>query len=388
MVIGEFCEIYPPHIDGVGMVVRSYCEELSKAGQNCYYIAPRSADRRYQNATESFPVMRYASVPIPNEAYSVGIPAFDLSFQYSLNHIPFDIVHAHTPFVSAVEATRISRERNVPLVATLHSKYYDDILQKTRSDVIAKAVIWRIVQFYNHCDEVWTVNDATAEVLREYGYKGEIVVMPNGTDLWYPTREDALAAEMHFGLGRGSVFLFVGQQNFKKNLKNVLEAAAVYRKRHGDFKFVFVGQGPDEQRLMELTEELGLSDHTVFTGHIADREALKGLYARADLFVFPSLYDTAGLVVREAAAAGTPSLLIEGSCAAEGVRDGDNGFLCKNTPEDIAACMERALKNAGTVGMRARETIPLPWSRIAQDVLRRYEALIDRKKHEPRRLFP
>ena len=32
MIIGEFCEVYPPHIDGVGMVVRAYCEELTKAG--------------------------------------------------------------------------------------------------------------------------------------------------------------------------------------------------------------------------------------------------------------------------------------------------------------------------------------------------------------------
>ena len=384
MIIGEFCEIYPPHIDGVGMVVRSYCEELSRAGQTSLYIAPRSADKRYREATESFPVMRYASVPIPKEAYTVGLPAFDLSFQNNLNHIPFDIVHAHTPFVSAIEATRIARERNIPLVATLHSKYYDDVLQKTRSEVIAKAVVWRIVQFFSKCDEVWTVNEATAEVLRGYGYTGEIVVMPNGTNLWYPTREDALAAEMHFGLGRGNVFLFVGQQNFKKNTDSILKAAALYRKNDRDFRIVFAGQGPDADKLHALADRLGLSDNVVFTGHIADREILKGLYARADLFVFPSLYDNAPMVVREAAAAGTPSLLIEGSCAAEGVTDGENGFLCKNTPEEIAACMARALKTAKTVGMRARETIPLAWSRIAQDVIARYEALIERKKRENR----
>ena len=384
MIIGEFCEIYPPHIDGVGMVVRSYCEELSRAGHTSLYIAPRSADKRYREATESFPVMRYASVPIPKEAYTVGLPAFDLSFQNNLNHIPFDIVHAHTPFVSAIEATRIARERNIPLVATLHSKYYDDVLQKTRSEVIAKAVVWRIVQFFNKCDEVWTVNEATAEVLRGYGYTGEIVVMPNGTNLWYPTHEDALAAEMHFGLGRGNVFLFVGQQNFKKNTDSILKAAALYRKNDKDFRIVFAGQGPDADKLHALADRLGLSENAVFTGHIADREILKGLYARADLFVFPSLYDNAPMVVREAAAAGTPSLLIEGSCAAEGVTDGENGFLCKNTPEEIAACMARALKTAKTVGMRARETIPLAWSRIAQDVIARYEALIERKKRENR----
>ena len=88
------------------------------------------------------------------------------------------------------------------------------------------------------------------------------------------------------------------------------------------------------------------------------------------------------MVVREAAAAGTPSLLIRGSCAADGVTDGENGFLCDNTPEDIAAGMARALKTAKAVGERARETIPIPWSGIAKQVVERYSLLIERKKRE------
>lgn len=382
MIIGQFCECWPPHIDGVGMVARSYCEELSKTQEACYYIASRSSDKRYANPDTGFPVIQYAGVPIPKEAYSLGVPMLDLPFLHELNQVPFDIVHAHTPFVSALVATRIAKKRGIPLVATLHSKYYDDFLLKTHSEMIAKTVVSVIVSFFNKCDEVWTVNDATAEVLRGYGFRGEIVVMPNGTDLWYPTEEDAKKAEERFGLGSGDVFLFVGQQNFKKNLGTVLEAAALYHKTHPDFSLVFAGQGPDSEKLSEMANSLGLSERVVFTGHIADRETLKCLYSRADLFVFPSLYDTAGLVVREAAAAGTPSLLIEGSCAAEGIRDGENGFLCRNTPEDVCACMERALKTAKTVGAKARETIPVPWSRIAESVAERYAALIEKKKRE------
>ena len=382
MIIGEFSESYPPHIDGVGMVVRAYAEEFQKAGHTCYYIAPKSKIKRYANWQETFPVMQYASIGIPKEAYSVGMPALDYTFRRKIRHIPFDVVHAHTPFLSGQESIRIAKKRNIPLVATLHSKYYDDFLAKTHSKLFAKFAVRIVVRFFNKCDEVWTVNETTAETLRGYGYKGEIVVMENGTDLWYPTQEDKKAAEERFGLGEGTVFLFVGQQNFKKNTKSIIEAAALYHKTHADFKLVFVGQGPDADKMKALVKELGLQDHTVFTGHIADRDTIKGLYARADLFLFPSLYDTAGLVVREAAAAGTPSLLIEGSNAAEGITDGDNGFLCKNTPEDICACMERALPTATQVGERARETIPIPWSVLSHNALERYSRLIERKKAE------
>ena len=51
---------------------------------------------------------------------------------------------------------------------------------------------------------------------------------------------------------------------------------------------------------------------------------------------------------------------------------------------EIAACMERALRTAKTVGEKARQTIPIPWQGIAKQVADRYAALIDRKKHEKR----
>ena len=382
MIIGEFCDVYPPHLDGVGMVVRSYAQELSKTQEACYYIAPKNSAKKFPGGGDGFPVIRYASLPIPNEAYRLGIPGVDLTYNLDLKKIDFDLVHAHTPFTAGLEAQRIAAERKIPVVGTFHSKYYDDVYQKTRSETITKAVVSLIVSFYERCDEVWTVNEATADVLRGYGYRGEIVIMPNGTNLWYPTDADKKRAEERFGLGDGSVFLFVGQQNFKKNTDSILKAAALLKKTGANFKIVFAGQGPDAEKMHALSEELGLSGCAVFTGHLADRETLMGLYARSDVFVFPSLYDNAPMVVREAAAAGTPSILIEGSCAAEGVTDGVNGFLCKNTPDDIAAAMQRSLLTAKEVGERARETIPKPWSRIMEDVVERYDALIRRRKQQ------
>ncbi len=58
-----------------------------------------------------------------------------------------------------------------------------------------------------------------------------------------------------------------------------------------------------------LSASLGLNDMVIYTGHVTDTNLLDGLYTRADLLVFPSLYDNAPMVVREAAALGTPSLL-------------------------------------------------------------------------------
>ena len=145
---------------------------------------------------------------------------------------------------------------------------------------------------------------------------------------------------------------------------------------------VFVGQGPDAEKMHEMIHEKGLDERTVFTGHISDRNELMKLYARADLFIFPSIYDNASLAMREAAAAGTPTLMIRNSCIAKNIIDGENGFLCDDTPESIAEGIERALPDAPRVGVNARNTIPTPWSDIVEMALQRYEMLIDKKKFE------
>ena len=93
---------------------------------------------------------------------------------------PFDIVHAHSPFSSGLEAMRIAKKLNVPLVATFHSKFYDDAMKITHSKMISRTGVNTIVDFFNKCDAVWAVNDGTAKVLREYGFGGKITVMENG----------------------------------------------------------------------------------------------------------------------------------------------------------------------------------------------------------------
>ena len=86
--------------------------------------------------------------------------------------------------------------------------------------------------------------------------------------------------------------------------------------------------------------------------------------------------------MREAALAGTPSLVVTGSCAAEGMEDGVNGFLCDGTPEDIARKIREALPAAERVGREAYRTIPITWEKIGGYVEERYGNLIEKKTAE------
>ena len=99
------------------------------------------------------------------------------------------------------------------------------------------------------------------------------------------------------------------------------------------------------------------------------------------LFVFPSLYDTAGLVVREAAVMGTPSVVVKNTAPAEVITDGVNGLVCDDDTVSLCDVMERYLfgmseKERENLRMNAQQSVPLPWETVMAEVEKRYKALI------------
>ncbi|MEG2315861.1 MAG: glycosyltransferase [Clostridia bacterium] len=378
MIIGQFCETYPPELDGVGRVMLSYCCALKKMGHRCMYIAPENPNYAHTPECET---LLYKGMPIPRELYRIGVPGFTRTYRRAAREIPFDLVHAHSPFLAGRAARRIARRRSIPLVATFHSKFYDDFYRVTHSKALAQLALQYVLSFYRSCDEVWAVNECTAQVLREYGYRGEIVAMPNGTNPLSVTDEEYADALRRFPLlDETPTLLFVGQMDFKKNTRNILRACAKLSGEGFAYQLLMVGEGQDSKSLHALAQELGFAQKARFTGFVAERHVVLSLYRRADLLVFPSVYDNAPMVVREAAAMGTPALLLAESCAAEGIVHGENGFLCRNTVESIAEGIRSAVPSAQAVGARARETIPIPWEQLMRDVLARYQKLIDSKR--------
>ena len=376
--IGQFTDTFLPVVDGVGRVVQAYAETLSAMGHQVTVVAPM-----YDTGSRAgFPyeLVDFIGTSIPGmKQYKLGEAMLDAHYRKRIRMVELDIVHAHSPFTAGSEALRLAVVRKLPLVATFHSKYYDDFLKATKSESIAKMMTKVVVNFYNRADEVWAVGKNTADVLREYGYEGDIQVMPNGATLRTVHPSDVEEVSRRFGLGEDPMILFVGQMDWKKNILTVLEACAEMKKQGTQFRLLLAGQGMDLNAIQQKLGELNLQDRAQTLGHITDTSLLDGLYARASVFAFPSLYDAAPMVVREAAVMGTPSVMVRGSTAAEIIRDGENGYLCENDPKDLAKVITGILKDRETrdrVGQAARETIPVPWSKVLETAAERYERLV------------
>ena len=380
MIIGELTETYPPMTDGVGRVCWAYCRALEKRGHQTYYIAPEDSEH---SRIEGLNTILYKGLQIPGRSYRLGVPDWSMDFRRTIRQIPFDILHIHSPFLSARVALEIQKENpRIPIIATFHSKYYDDALKITHSKTLSSGIVNLVLSVYNKCDAVWAVNHESAGVLRAYGYRGVIDVAPNGTDLFEIDPKMALEARSRLRIPEGKpLLLFVGQLSRKKNIESTLRAAALLKKEGLDFALMLAGEGPDRAYLEKLTGDLEIQDRVLFLGFIRNGDDLRGLYTLADLFVFPSVYDNAPMVVREAAVNGTPSVLVRGSCSAEGIEDGVNGFLCEDDPEDLARVIRAALPRAKKAGEAARRTIPKSWDEIISDVIEKYEVLIARREH-------
>lgn len=379
MRIIQFSDSFLPIMDGVGNVVYQYALNLSAKGHECYVVAPQT-DTGYRGGFP-FELVDYVGLPMPRmKSYRVGLPSLDNHCINRLKMLRPDIVHVHSPFTAGQAGLAYAQKRELPLVGSFHSKYYDDFLQVTGMELLAEVGVKYVVNFYEKCDEVWAVSASSADTLRGYGYHGDIHIMPNGTDI-HPLNEATLNDVCdRFGLRSDvPVLLFVGQVNWKKNLRCILEACA---KLEHPFRLVLAGQGPHEGSVRKLAEELGIADSVTFTGHIGDHDVLNALYRRANLFLFPSLYDTSGLVVREAAAMGTPSVAVRDSSAAECIREGVNGYLCQDDAADLARVIDSALKEPQALrrmGEAARSTIPIPWAKLLDDVAKRYEGLLAKR---------
>jgi 1,2-diacylglycerol 3-alpha-glucosyltransferase len=389
MQIALCSDSFLPVVDGVGRVVYQYACSLANAGHEVYVITPMQ-DAGYRGKYP-FEMVEFVSVKMPSAPqYQTGIAPLDFHYIERISMIKLDLIHVHAPGFAGVEALRLADRLDIPLVGTFHSKYYDDFLRVTHSDVLASLGSRFVAEFYERCDDVWTVSVDAADTLRSYGFRSEIAIVQNGTEMRSPCPESEIAARAQFNLGGDPVLLYVGQLDFKKNLRRIIEAAALLKKRGYAFQLVFAGQGQDREKLAEQAAELGL-EQLVFAGHITDRDLLDGLYMAADLFVFPSLYDTAGLVVREAAMMGTPSVVVKDTAPAEVITPGLNGLVCENTADSLCAAMQQYLfetSGADRAAMRerVRESVPLPWEKVMAEVDERYRAILARGKHKRLRI--
>lgn len=379
---GIFNDSFPPILDGVTLTVENYAFWLAQKGKTPCVVTPWNPEK----GEYPYSVMRYFSLPIQSRhPYRYGYPKVDPFIWKRLRKTDFRLLHAHCPFSSGRLAVYVKKHQNVPLIGTFHSKYRSDLEHSFRLFPWGVNIIMkRILDFFNSCDEVWIPQAQVEETVREYGYKGPLTVVENGNDFASICAGDLKSfreeARKKCGISKDEIsLLFVGQHIWEKGLDTVIDTLKEIKDKVG-FRMNFIGTGYAFNEIRERIKEYGLDDRVTLHGVIKEREELARYYAASDLFLFPSFYDNAPLVVREAAAMGTPSVLLRGSTASEIVTDERNGFLVEKNPKQMADLIESLSKTPERlqlVGKGARETLVRSWENVLDEVSDRYDVLVN-----------
>lgn len=382
---------FPPVIDGVANVVMNYAKIMQEERLADVLVGtPQYPDADY--SSYPYQIIPYQSFDTTKlvKGYRAGNP-LDIKEIDEMADFGPDIIHSHCPVASTVLARILRAKTDVPLIFTYHTKFDVDIAKAVKAELIQQAAIKALVSNIEACDEVWVVSHGAGENLRSLGYEGDYRVVNNGVDFAKGRVAQSEVAEVVKGydLPEGvPVFLFVGRIIKYKGIPLIFESLAKLAASGQDFRMVLVGSGPDEDELKEQAKQYGLFDEDVpgkciFVGPVYDRDKLRAWNTRADLFLFPSTYDTNGIVVREAAACGLASVLIAGSCAAEGITHGRNGYMIEENADSLCALLKevcRDLQKVHQVGQNAMDEIYISWKESVYAAHQRYAEVIELKK--------
>ena len=373
---------FPPVIDGVANAVKNYAQILTENHGHAAVVTPYYPD--VDDSGYPFPVYRYPSMSLSKKlGYRAGIP-FSPELMTKLEDERFSLIHSHCPVSSTLLARSLRDQIKAPVVLTYHTKFDIDIANAVQSKLLQEELIRLLVRNISACDEVWTVSRGAGENLRSLGYEGDYVVMPNGVDFPKGRVSEEAVEEVTggFDLPAGvPVLLFVGRMMWYKGIRIILDALKTLDGEGRNFRMVFVGGGGDKEEIQAYAQELALGEKVIFVEPIRDRERIRAWYCRADLFLFPSTFDTNGLVVREAAACALPSVLVRGSCAAEDAADGETGFLIEENAASMAETLRRLLnrpEQMRAVGEQAQQELYLSWEDSVANAWEGYGTVIEK----------
>lgn len=384
--IGLFVDNFFPVIDGVVMVVDNYAKRLSKDFEVIVFtLKNRHTKNKKKPYVDNFPykVERCRSVKLFFLDYDMPLPKFDRKFKRTIRESKLDIIHVHSPFGIGSMGVKYAKKNKIPCIMTLHSQFKLDAKKNLKSRLLVAIFMRRIMRVFNRADVVWTMNPACERlIVDDYGYKGKVELVPNGTDLVAPddVSEIRKATRAEYGLNNSEfVMINIGRINKLKNLDFVIEVIAELKKRGKAVKLLLVGTGVDEPYFKNKVKQLELENEVIFTGKITDVNKKIGLFAAADLQIFPSFYDTDGIVRIEAAACKTPTIFIENSIASSTITDNVNGYIGGNSvaafADKIISAIDNPLRNK-QIGEKAKKEIYINWDSVLEIVRGKYNLFL------------
>lgn len=322
---------YAPVVNGVVVSVLLLQRELEKLGHEVRVVTLAPGLRSFRKGQVYYIGSVDAGKIYPGARLRLGRSGALLR---QLEEWGPDIVHSQCEFSTLRVAMAIARRMDVPVVHTYHTVYEDYThylpIGKKTGKYVATTLSRRV------CRRVACVvvpSQKVERLLRSYGVKRRIEVIPTGIDLSAyrqapdPKRQEELRKKL--GIPRGKlVLLYLGRMAKEKGLEELMEYLAQAGRK--DAVLLLVGDGPDREEALACAREKKLP--VIFAGMVPHGEVPE-YYRLGDIFVTASTSETQGLTYFEALAAGLPVLCRKDPCLEGVIEDGVNGWQYEGKEE-------------------------------------------------------
>jgi len=333
--------LFPYTVGGAERWYRNLGERLAEEGHQVTYLTLRQWERGERGqvpGVEVVPVGPRMTLYTPEGRRRILPPlVFGLGvLLHLLRHgSRYDVVHtASFPYFSLLAATALRPLRRFRLVVDWHEvwtrEYWIEYLGAVAGPVgdAVQALCLRMPQ------RAFCFSQLHARRLREKDVNGEVTVLEG---------EYAGALEPRTPERAEPVVVFAGRHIPEKRVPSLVPALARARERIPELRGEIYGDGPERGEVLRLRSSLGLDGALDVPGFVAT-ERVKAALSRALCLVLPSRREGYGMVVVEAAALGTPSVVVADpdNAATDLVSDGENGFVATSAAAaDLAATIER-----------------------------------------------
>lgn len=323
MKIAMMTNNYKPFVAGVPISIERLAQSLKEQGHEVVVFAPS-----YDGQQEESDVVRYKAL-LKGVAGGFSVPdSLDRRIEHKFREGNFDLIHVHHPMLIGRTALYLSRKYQVPLVFTYHTRY-EQYLHYIGLSKLKNVIPAYIRSYTRGCDMVLAPTPLMKNYLQQLWPGTEVEVLPTGLpeSSFHPDEERARALRKELTGDKKYLFCTVARLAMEKNLIFLLRCMKLYKEVQGDnFRLALIGDGPQRRELEKRAAEFGLEKEVVFVGKVPNAE-IKNYCHAADLFLFPSLTETQGIVLLESMAAGTPVLALKATGTMDVVVNGKNGYM-------------------------------------------------------------
>lgn len=332
---------------GVPISIEHLAMALRELGHEVYVFAPT-----YRNQEEEEYVVRYPSLPlfvgdapIPNVLTSL--------FEKKIEELEIDVIHVHHPALVGNIALHLRKKYGIPVIFTYHTRY-EEYLHYVKpltwleacTGFVEKYLTW----YCNQCDAIIAPTVGMKRYLESRQLEVPISVLPTGIPIqsFTPSNKRVKELREQYGKGADYVLCTVSRMAKEKNLEFQLRGLVLLKKalqkKQRSFRYLMIGNGPQQGELKELAKRFGLEDEIVFVGRVENQD-ISAFQKACDVFAFSSKSETQGIVLFEAMAVGNPIVAIKASGVEDIVKDGVTGYLTSEEEEMWSSRLLALLEN-------------------------------------------